>query len=401
MQLDKSHTQRQVALFPSLDRRRHARQRVWSDDPALAGKPAWRRARSGHKDTRSAAEGSEAARGVPASELASGCLCRTGSSAVFAFFRQEKQDAFLPFLAFPAHAAFAICSLPLAAPQVAEGERFLDRRRRGVYAADSEQAAHNRASPVVHLCGQRAGWSAAKLHEARSRQTWPEDAFRRTGSSALFSVFPAGNTRCLSAFPCLSCSRRRRRGVCAWRPPHASAYLPFPSLSAGGTRGSAFGATTPRRLESRHGGGRGAEERTRGARPRAASLHEACPRQSWLAGAFRRTGSSAAFRVFPTGKTRCLSAFPAYAASAICSLTLAPPAVRDVARGRLCRTGSSAAFRVFPAGKTRCLSAFPAYAASAICSLTLAPFSLPGDSETLEDRRLFVPVPYPTGECLR
>ena len=26
-----------------------------------------------------------------------------------------------------------------------------------------------------------------------------------------------------------------------------------------GTRGSAFGATTPRRLESRHGGGRGAE----------------------------------------------------------------------------------------------------------------------------------------------
>ena len=31
-------------------------------------------------------------------------------------------------------------------------------------------------------------------------------------------------------------------------------------------------------MESRHGGGRGAEERTRGARPRAASLHEAYSR---------------------------------------------------------------------------------------------------------------------------
>ena len=82
-----------------------------------------------------------------------------------------------------------------------KGEQILDRRRRGACAADSSQAACNRALPVAHPCGQRAGKvarpRAAKLHEARSRQTWHEDAFAELEVRLPLSVFPAGKTRCL------------------------------------------------------------------------------------------------------------------------------------------------------------------------------------------------------------
>ena len=146
---------------------------------------------------------------------------------------------------------------------------------------------------VYHVCDYQycgRGWPLAHSQTRQAELT--AQPRLRTGPFFVPGAPPSLSARCRSRRP----AAKELGFTCLFLP-----------LTAGGTRGSAFGATTPRRLESRHGGGRGAEERTRGARPRAAKLHEARSRQTWPKGVFAELEVRLPFSAFPTGKARCLS----------------------------------------------------------------------------------------------